>query len=65
MDDFYARLRAGVVATTSQPNPAEFVDAYERAALAGAEAVISIHLDARVSGTVSAASLAASRHRCP
>jgi len=59
VDDFYARLRGGAVATTSQPSPAEFVEAYERAAVAEAEAVVSIHLDARVSGTVSAAGLAA------
>lgn len=58
-DDFYARLRGGAEATTSQPSPAAFAEAYERAAAAGAEGVVSIHLDARVSGTVSAAERAA------
>jgi DegV family protein with EDD domain len=59
LDDFYARLARGAKATTSQPSPGELLDAYARAAAAGAEAVISLHLDARISGTVAAAELAA------
>ena len=58
LDWFYARLRAGATVTTSQPTPFDFATAYERAARRGAESVISIHLDARVSGTVSAAEVA-------
>ncbi|MGH3110054.1 MAG: DegV family protein, partial [Gaiellaceae bacterium] len=58
LDWFYARLRAGATVTTSQPTPFDFATAYERAAARGSESVISIHLDARVSGTVSAAEVA-------
>ena len=59
LDWFYERLRAGGAATTSQPSPAEFLRAYERAAARGAETVVSIHLDSRVSGVVSSAETAA------
>lgn len=59
LDDFYDRLRAGVTATTSLPSPADFADAYQHAAELGAEAVVSIHLDARASGTIAAAEHAA------
>jgi DegV family protein with EDD domain len=65
LDWFYERLRAGGVATTSQPNPAEFVRAYERAAARGAQAVVSIHLDARVSGVVASAESAARNSPIP
>jgi DegV family protein with EDD domain len=58
-DDFYARLAAGATATTSMPSPGEFLEAYQRVAVAGAEEVVSIHLDARVSATVASAELAA------
>ena len=59
LDWFYERLRAGVAATTSQPSPAEFAAAYERIAARGGRTVVSVHLDARVSGTVSSAEAAA------
>jgi fatty acid-binding protein DegV len=59
LDWFYERLRAGAVATTSQPSPGDLAAAYERAARRGARTVVSIHLDARVSGTVASAELAA------
>jgi fatty acid-binding protein DegV len=59
LDDFYARLGAGAKVTTSQPSPGAFLAAYTQAAEAGASAVLSIHLDARVSGTLGAAELAA------
>lgn len=59
IDWFYDRLRAGAVATTSQPSPGDFVTMYERAVERGAETVVSIHLDARASGVVSSAELAA------
>lgn len=59
VDRFYARLREGATPTTTQPSPAEFADAYDRAASRGAHSVVSIHLDARVSGTVTSAEMAA------
>lgn len=65
IDAFYARLLSGAVATTSQPSPARFAKAYERAASAGAESVVSIHLDARTSGTIDSARSAAHDARIP
>lgn len=59
VDDFYARLHAGAEVTTSQPNPWTFLAAYRAAAAKGASEVLSIHLDARVSGTLGSAELAA------
>lgn len=59
LDDFYERLDRGAEVTTSQPSPGDFADAYERLAAGGARTVLSIHLDARVSGTGAAAELAA------
>jgi DegV family protein with EDD domain len=59
IDDFYARLAEGAEVTTSQPSPGRFLDAYTRAAAAGATEVLSIHLDARASGTSRSAELAA------
>ncbi len=58
-DWFYERLVAGAHATTSQPNPARFLQAYEAAAEAGAEHVLSVHLSASASGTVESARTAA------
>jgi fatty acid-binding protein DegV len=57
IDDFYARMSAGERVTTSQPSPGEFLDAYSRLAAGGAAEVLSIHLDARVSGTTGSAGL--------
>jgi DegV family protein with EDD domain len=58
-DAFYERLAAGERATTSQPSPGRLAEAYASAAERGAAHVVSVHLDARVSGTVEAALLAA------
>jgi fatty acid-binding protein DegV len=59
LDEFYARLAQGAKVTTSQPSPGAFLEAYSRAAAGGAEHVISLHLDARLSGTVASAELGA------
>jgi DegV family protein with EDD domain len=59
LDEFYARLGEGAKVTTSQPSPGAFLETYARAATDGASEVLSIHLDARVSGTVGSAELAA------
>jgi DegV family protein with EDD domain len=45
--------------TTSRPAPAEFTSAYEAAAGAGADAIVSLHLSADFSGTYDAATVAA------
>lgn len=52
-------LRRGRPVTTSRPSPAAFLAAYEKAAADGAEAVVSVHLPAEVSGTHESAVLAA------
>jgi fatty acid-binding protein DegV len=59
IDGFYARLSDGARATTSQPSPGEFLEAYGRVEARGAKEVLSIHIDARVSGTLGSAELAA------
>jgi DegV family protein with EDD domain len=59
LEDFYERMRGGAIATTSQPSPGDFAVAYGQAATRGAQEILSIHLDARVSGTASSAKLAA------
>jgi fatty acid-binding protein DegV len=65
LDDFYTRLREGAQVTTSQPSPGAFLDAYAGAAASGAREVVSIHLDARLSGTASSAELAAREATIP
>jgi fatty acid-binding protein DegV len=58
-DDFYDRVSAGGTATTSTPSPGALLEAYRAAAGLGASEVLSLHLDARVSGIVAVAELAA------
>jgi DegV family protein with EDD domain len=65
LDWFYERLRTGAAATTSQPSPAELLAAYDLAASRGARAIVSVHLDSRVSGTVSSAETAAHLSQIP
>ncbi|MQA79015.1 MAG: DegV family EDD domain-containing protein [Streptosporangiales bacterium] len=57
--DVAEALRAKRRVTTSRPNPERFVHAYEEAARAGASAVVSVHLSARMSSTLDSARLAA------
>lgn len=64
-DAFYGRVREGAAATTSQPSPAAFLAAYERAATAGAASVLSLHLDGRVSGVTVSAEVAAREASIP
>lgn len=58
-DRLVVALRRGAKVTTSQPPPAAFVAAYERAAADGATQLVSVHLSGELSGTVRAARLAA------
>ena len=55
--EFYAQLRGGATATTSQPTPGDFLAAYE--GLAGFERIYSLHLSAHFSGTFASAERAA------
>ena len=51
--------------TTARPSPERFAAAYQAAADAGAEAVVSIHLSGLLSGTLSSAALAAASAPIP
>ncbi|MFI5844437.1 DegV family protein [Catenuloplanes sp. NPDC051500] len=50
-----------VTVTTSRPAPERFAEAYRRLLDGGATGVVSVHLSSRLSGTVEAARLAATR----
>lgn len=52
-------LRAGRALSTSRPSPQAFLDAYTAAAERGADAVVSLHISAALSGTYESAVLAA------
>ncbi len=54
-----AALREGRRVTTSRPSPQAFSAVYDSLAAAGHEAVVSVHLSAKISGTCEAAELAA------
>ncbi len=54
-----AALKQRVPVSTSRPAPEAFLRVYHKAAKAGAEAVVSIHLSGEVSGTYESAALAA------
>ncbi len=56
--EFLDRLRAGVAASTSQPAPRDFGDAYQDA-LRGAERVVAVALSRALSGTCANAEAAA------
>lgn len=57
--DLLAALERGERPVTSQPPPAAFAAAYERAVAEGASAIVSVHLSGALSGTVAAARTAA------
>ncbi len=57
--EFYKLLREGnVISKTSQPTPQQFVEAYNELAKQGAEAIISLHISSKLSGTVNSAEVA-------
>lgn len=58
-------LAAFVPVSTSRPTPDDFLAAYERLAAEGAEAIVSVHLSGRMSGTIDAAVLAAAQASVP
>jgi DegV family protein with EDD domain len=57
--DVATALRSWTPVSTSRPSPAALLAAYEKAQADGAEAVVSIHLSAAMSGTFDSAVLAA------
>ncbi|MBA2444868.1 MAG: DegV family protein [Nocardioidaceae bacterium] len=60
-----AALRSRTPVSTSRPAPEAFLRVYERAAKAGAEAIVSVHLSSEVSGTFESAELAAQQASIP
>src|SRR5438552_2505374 len=53
---FYSKLQANKdLPTTSQPSPAKFQEAYTRLIEEGADAILSIHLSSKLSGTYQSA----------
>lgn len=63
--DVAEALRGRRQVTTSRPAPARFTAAYEDAARAGAGAVVSVHVSARMSSTLDSARLAAASAPVP
>lgn len=58
-ESFYPKmLGAAKLPTTSQPSPAEFASVYERLAAEGFDGVVSVHLGAKLSGTIESAHIA-------
>lgn len=64
-DMIAAALASFVPVSTSRPTPEEFAAAYEAAAAAGADQIVSVHLSAKMSGTVDSARLAAQESSVP
>ena len=55
-EQFFRRLaRESVLPTTSQPPPAAFAETYERVRSEGATEVLSVHVSAKLSGTLQSA----------
>ena len=64
-DQIAEALKAKKAVSTSRPTPEEFLEAYESLAAGGAEQIVSIHLSAKVSGTLDAATVAGKRSSVP
>jgi DegV family protein with EDD domain len=60
-----AALREWTPVSTSRPAPSAFLDVYRRAAEAGAEEIVSIHLSGEISGTYESCQLAAKESPVP
>jgi DegV family protein with EDD domain len=58
-------LREWVPVSTSRPNPEAILETYEKLAADGAEAIVSVHISAELSGTFESAQLAARRSPVP
>lgn len=54
-------LASGTAVRTSRPAPSQFERAYERALEAGFDSVVSIHISAKLSGTLDSAQMAADK----
>ncbi len=65
VEDLAAALRAFRPVSTSMPAPADFLEVYEQAVAEGADEIVSVHLSAEMSGTVTGARLAAQQASVP
>lgn len=64
-DEIAVALKEKKAVTTSRPTPEEFLEMYEALAADGADEIVSIHLSAKVSGTLDAAMVAGKRAPVP
>lgn len=64
-DQIAEALKAKKPVSTSRPTPEEFLEVYTSLAAGGAEEIVSIHLSAKVSGTLDAAMVAGKRSPVP
>jgi len=64
-DEIAKALKAKKPVSTSRPTPEEFLEVYESLASDGADEIVSIHLSAKVSGTLDAATVAGKRSPVP
>jgi len=65
-EEFFPKLRSSAqLPTTSQPTPGDFSQVYQRLADEGAEGIVSIHLSAKLSGTIESALMAAENSPVP
>ncbi len=62
---FNERLAAGATVSTAAPPPGLFLAAYEEAASAGADTVLSVHIGSNTSATVASARVAAAASPIP
>ena len=61
-DEFYRRLKESkTLPTSSQPSAQEFVDFYQKV-LADADAIVSVLVSSKISGTIASAEAAAAEH---
>ncbi len=60
-----AALRDFTPVSTSRPAPQAFLEAYRRAADAGADSIVSVHISAEMSSTIGGAELAAEQSPVP
>ncbi|MGA8988563.1 DegV family protein [Aeromicrobium sp.] len=58
-------MAAIIPVSTSRPTPDDFLAAYERLAAGGAEAIVSVHLSSKMSGTLDSAILASKQASVP
>jgi len=64
-DGYYDLLASGVAVSTAEPSAGQFAVTYDDLAAQGCTEILSIHVASSVSGTVSAARLAAHRAEVP